>query len=47
LFGSGKDIKSLTTDSEKAIPLANKVLEEIEQIKKVLEENDPLKAITK
>lgn len=43
LFGSSKDVRSLTNDSEKAIPLANKVLEEIERIKKILGENDPLK----
>ncbi len=47
LFDSSKDVISLTKDSEKSIPLANKVLDEIEKVKKALEENDPLKVLTK
>lgn len=47
LFSSSRDVDSLTKDSEKAIPLANKVMDEIETVKKQLEENDPLKTSTK
>lgn len=47
LFSSSRDISSLTKDSEKAIPLANKIMDEIETVRKKLEENDPLKALIK
>jgi len=47
LFSSSKDVNSLTKDSEKTIPLADKVLDEIERVKKTLEKNDPLNILTK
>ncbi len=47
LFSSSKDTKSLTKEALEAIPLANKVIDEIEAVKKVLKENDPLEMLSK
>lgn len=47
LFSVSSDIDSLARNSEKAVFLANKVISEINIVKKNLEENDPLRARVK